>query len=421
MTTITENQDAAPDIAGAQYELTLGDTFEGTFENNEDVDLVRVELSADTIYDIRLSAEDGTDSFLEDYTKRVEVALYDSAGREVRGGADMPGGSVLILRPPVTGTYYLKAHAPFQGVTGNYEIALTENTIPAGTYDDLAQYMLEDYYLFWAGDSRSSATRKLGRTGADGAVTVTVNIDALDPPHQALAREALAAWEDVSGIRFEEVGPEESPDMPFRHVDGNTSYGGADGVQMSRIAVLYVYLHEIGHALGLGHPGAYPAPDAPDDPSSRHHFGADGTEYLIDSTQATIMSYVASSGNTFIAAADSYSPVTPMIADIIAIQTLYCEPVVRARAPATPCMATNRTPAATLKSSLPCGQASSTPWSTCMSGRGAPRRWWISTMDGDLDLARARLGGRYGHRVPREHRRAGGSRVCPARGGRQPV
>ena len=331
MTTITENQDAAPDIAGAQYELALGDTFEGTFENNEDVDLVRVELSADTIYDIRLTAEDGTDSFLEDYTKRVEVALYDSAGREVRAGADMPKGSVLILRPPATGTYYLKAHAPFQGVSGNYEIDLIENTIPVGTYDELASYMLEDYYLFWAGDSRSSATRKLGRTGADGAVTVTVNIDALDPPHQALAREALAAWEDVSGIRFEEVGPEESPDMPFRHVDGNTSYGGADGVQMSRIAVLYVYLHEIGHALGLGHPGAYPAPDAPDDPSSRHHFGAAGTEYLIDSTQATIMSYIASSGNTFIAAADSYSPVTPMVADIIAIQALYGEPVEGAR------------------------------------------------------------------------------------------
>ena len=331
MTTITENQDAAPDIAGAQYELALGETFEGAFETNEDVDLVRVELSANTIYDIRLSAENGTDSILDDYTKRVELALYDSAGREIRGGADMPGGSVLILRPPATETYYLKAHAPFRGVSGNYEITLTENTVPAGTYDDLARYMLEDYYLFWANDSRSSATRKLGRTGADGAVTVTVTIDALDPPHQALARLALAAWEDVSGIRFEEVGPEESPDMPFRHVDGNISYGGADGVQMSRSGTLSTHLHEIGHALGLGHPGAYPAPDAPDDPSTRHYFGAGGTEYLIDSKQATVMSYVASSGNTFIDPADSYSPVTPMIADIIAIQSLYGEPVGGAR------------------------------------------------------------------------------------------
>ena len=321
MAIITETDgDAAAEIAGVSYRMALGDTFEGTFKDNEDVDMVRVELSADTIYDFRLTADNATDA------TRLALTLYDNAGNEIRSGVDMPGGTVLILRPPADGTYYLKAHAPFQGVTGNYRITLLENTIPVGTYDDLARYLLEGYWI-WKDDYRSSSGRKLGRTDADGAVTVTVYIDALEPAHQPLARQALEAWEDVSAIRFEEVGSANAADMPFRHVDGGISYGGTDGVQMSRGAELSNYIHEIGHALGLGHSGAYPAPG---EPLSLHQFGAPGMVYLLDSKQASIMSYIASNRNSFIDA-DYYVPATPMIADIIAIQTLYGAPVEGAR------------------------------------------------------------------------------------------
>ena len=177
MAVITENNDdAAPVIAGVQYALALGDTFEGTFETGEDVDLVRVELSADTIYDFRLTAENGTVSASYDYTKRVELVLYDSAGREVRDGAEMPGGSVLILRPPATGTYYLKAHAPFQGVTGNYEIAMVENTIPVGTYDELARFLAVD-----------SSRRIRPRADPVGDGVLTYNAQALSAPHRDIA------------------------------------------------------------------------------------------------------------------------------------------------------------------------------------------------------------------------------------------
>ncbi len=76
------------------------------------------------------------------------------------------------------------------------------------------------------------------------------------------------------------------------------------------------YVHEIGHALGLGHPGDY---NATDDYSPTYDADA---KFLNDSWQASVMSYFDQTENTYIDANLAHG-VTPMIADIIAIQNLY--------------------------------------------------------------------------------------------------
>ena len=90
------------------------------------------------------------------------------------------------------------------------------------------------------------------------------------------------------------------------HGTGRDSYG------------FQTYLHEIGHALGLGHPGDY---------GQQATFGRHA-EYRNDSWQTSVMSYFSQRENPHVDADKAYA-VTPMIGDIEAVRRLYGEARVR--------------------------------------------------------------------------------------------
>lgn len=81
------------------------------------------------------------------------------------------------------------------------------------------------------------------------------------------------------------------------------------------------YVHEIGHALGLGHPGDYNAGEGLAPITFR-----DATYPQLDLWTATVMSYLDQNENIHHAYLDYANPVSPMFLNITAVHDLYGVP-----------------------------------------------------------------------------------------------
>ena len=307
MAVINESDDAGAGVE-TQYGIAMGDSFQGSLATTDDVDWVKVELDTGTIYDI--SQTDGAG---------VRLSLLDAGGNQLIDGNLRRAGEKIIFSPDESGAYYIGINVKDDETAGDYEISLAENTIPVGTYDDIADYM-------------TSGNRGYDEYLENGSV-LTANITALNEDGQSLARFALDAWTSVTGITFNLVDDEdalitfddefEGAFTSFTTTDNNLVAAQVNvseqwltihGTSIDSYS-FQTYIHEIGHALGLGHPGPY---------GDDYEYGVT-IEYLIDSYQSTVMSYTDLTSNTYLNASPTFA-VTPMIADIIAIQALYGAP-----------------------------------------------------------------------------------------------
>lgn len=172
--------------------------------------------------------------------------------------------------------------------------------------------------------------------------TDTTGFSQLNGTQIAAVERALQLWSNVANIRFVRVGSgysnnatilfggyDKGPEgaAAFAHYPGNAAVSSASGdvwidqesynlnPGSQRDPGFMTLLHEIGHAIGLSHPGDYDAGEK--DPT----YAADAG-YYEDSLQYTLMSYFdleETGGST-----RSYGfPGGPLIDDIVAVQRLY--------------------------------------------------------------------------------------------------
>jgi len=298
--------------AGSATFISLGDTVFSQIETSGDQDWFGVTLQAGITYEFTLSGTGGSalsDPFLE---------LMNSGGTQVAENDDGGPGLNSLLRytPTTTGTYYLNAH-DFSAGTGAYTLTAIESPpLPAYTIGQIADYLVNE---------GSSGGRSWGPDA------LTYNIEALTAEQRVLAERALQIWSAVTPLTFTRVTS--GGNITFTNVDptpgdpaayAQNTFSGST-ITSSTIVITsdwqggetaydsytqQTYIHEVGHALGLGHAGPY---------NDSADFGTDNI-YTNDNWAYTVMSYFDQAESNH----GSYRFVLGLQqADIAAIQQLY--------------------------------------------------------------------------------------------------
>ena len=312
-------------IAGsiATTSTLSSDSFVRGYVNSlTDEDWYRVTLSAGQTYTFAMDGM-GQGAIADAYLRLCDAAGVQLAFDDDNGPI---ANSLLTFTATTSGTYYISAGSFGEGgygnLTGQYQLTMKNASspyFPTVTVTDIADYLSNTYW-----EQTGSAARHW--TGS----SITFNVQGLEPERAALARIAFQTWSDVCNLTFVETtgsalitlddsdpGSAYATSTLFGSAISSSSinvssdwFGGDDAVDSY---TLQTFIHEIGHAIGLGHAGPY---------NGSATYGVDNA-YANDFWHLSIMSDMDQAD----AGTGSYRFVlTPEMADILAVERYYGAP-----------------------------------------------------------------------------------------------
>jgi len=337
---IIETTDASANT-GTAYALTVGQTAQGQLSTSTDHDFFRVNLTAGQTYTIAMTGT-GVNNVVDPF-----VRIYAPNGTTVVTSDDdgLPGGNAIVtFTASSSGTFFIDASSFNNSGAGQYGVSVTLGT--KASLDVQMGAGVIDTDLAWTATPGTGVTVTYGYRQT--AASYTVNGSDLSTFTQLTAQEIAATeqilqmWSDVCNITFTRVNPSGYTNSAsilfanyydpndgsgaFAYYPGSTASGNragdvwlnTDSVNTGSLPVgsysFYTLNHEIGHAIGLSHPGLYNA--APNVSITY----ANNAQFVQDSHQYSVMSYFDESNTG--ANLGGY-PDTLMMFDIYAAQQIY--------------------------------------------------------------------------------------------------